>query len=60
MEHQIGDIVVRKWQGKLLWSMTGVITRVNHTEVVTFYSIRWNRDDIETDRWQAEEFEVIA
>ena len=60
MEHKIGDFVVRKWQGEPLWSMTGIITWIKHSEDTTFYSIRWNRDDVETQRWQAEEFEVIA
>lgn len=60
MEHQIGDFVVRKWQGKPHWSMTGFIARIEHRGDATFYSIHWNKDDIETDRWQAEEFEVIA
>jgi hypothetical protein len=61
MEPKIGDFVVRKWNGGLVWSMTGIITSINNRGSHTaFYSIRWSREDIETDRWQASEFEVIA
>jgi len=60
MEPKIGDFVVRKWQGGLHWSMTGIITSVNNRGHTPFYTIHWNKDDIETEKWQASEFEVIA
>jgi len=60
MEHKIGDFVVRKWQGGLLWSMTGVITCIKQSGDTTFYSIRWNEDDAYSQRWRANEFEIIA
>ena len=61
MEPKIGDFVVRKWFGGYHWSMTGIITSVNKNASHTaFYSIRWIKDDIETEKWQASEFEVIA
>ena len=61
MEPKIGDFVVRKWNGGLHWSMTGIITSINNRGSHTaFYTIRWNNDDVERERWQASEFEVIA
>ena len=61
MEPKIGDFVVRKHNGEILWSMTGIITSINNRGSHTaFYTIHWNQDDVERDKWQTSEFEVIA
>ena len=60
MEHQIGDFVVRKLQGKVLWDMNGVITSVENNGVKTYYTIHWSHTIVVSSRWLPDEFEVIA
>ena len=60
MEHQIGDLVVRKFQGKVLWGMNGVISSVENDGAKTYYTIHWLHSSVVSDRWQAHEFKAIA
>ena len=60
MEHQIGDFVVRKFQGEVLWSMNGIITSLENDGAKTYYTIHWTHSDVVSNRWQAHEFKVIA
>jgi hypothetical protein len=60
MEHQIGDFVVRKHHGEVLWSMTGIISSVENNGSKTFYTIHWTHSNVVSSRWQAHEFKVIA
>ena len=65
MEYNIGDMVVRRLNGRNLWGMIGIITAKRqkyHTKKEQYYTIRWFDPEIrsvDADTWQVNEFVLI-
>ena len=64
MEYNIGDMVVRRLNGRNLWEMVGIITAMRpkyHTKNEKYYTIRWfvSKNNVDSDTWQANEFVLI-
>ena len=64
MEYNIGDMVVRRLNGRNLWKMVGIITAMRpkyHTKNEKYYTIRWfdSKNNVGVDAWQVNEFELV-
>jgi hypothetical protein len=64
MEYNIGDMVVRRLNGRNLWEMVGIITAMRpkyHTKNEKYYTIRWfvSKNNVDADTWQANEFVLV-
>ena len=64
MEYNIGDMVVRRLNGRNLWEMVGIITAMRpkyHTKNEKYYTIRWfdSKNNVGVDAWQVNEFVLV-
>lgn len=61
MEYNIGDIVVRVLNKKYYWDMVGIVKSKKTIGFKVYYNIFWSKPklNIDMDRWQAHEFELV-
>mgnify|MGYP001173497237 FL=1 len=65
MEYNIGDMVVRRLNGRNLWDMIGIVTAKRpkyHTKKEKYYTIQWldpKARTVNSDTWQVNEFVLI-
>jgi len=65
MNYNVGDLVVRRWKGKIQWEMVGFITSIiSHDwgREWDSHTIQWSnpRHNIGGQGWRLGEFELIG
>ena len=64
MKYNVGDLVVRRWKGNILWEMVGIITHIQeHHWGIEWdsHTIQWTNPEqnIGGQGWRVGEFELI-